>query len=232
MMMKHHKMPYIFLFLLLLGMSACEEAALPSEQVPVTTTVNNQPAPPVPQPTPAQVPEPMPQVQQAPLPTTTTSPTDGEKNGTMTMENLDNVQVTMNPSLFLSSEELLSKVQQSIIPVYKNWVLFKNGTYVILDDISGIPDVAQEALRLLEAYRPKSAVETTNWDYSISHLDRVEGWSVYGRGYGIYTYVNPNEMIDAASPPNIIVFSKNKRTLDENNPQIIYISSAEGIRAY
>lgn len=224
-------MPYIFLLLLLLGMSACEQGTLPSEQVPVTTTVDNQPAPAVPQPTPAQVPEPMPQVQEAPLPTTN-SPTNKEGNGTMTMENLDQVQVTMNPSLFLSPEELLSKVQQSIIPVYKNWVLFKHGTYVIIDDISGIPDVAQEALRLLEAYRPKSALEKKDWDYSISHLDRVEGWSVYGRGYGIYTYVNPNEMIDAASPPNIIVFSRNKRTMDENNPQILYISSAEGIRAY
>ncbi|MGH1336583.1 MAG: hypothetical protein ACRBFS_10680 [Aureispira sp.] len=219
-------MPYIFLVLLLLGISACGDAALPSEQVPVTTTANPQPA----APTPPSVPTTP--ITTAPQPVAPSPSTTPEGDGTMTMENLDQVQVTMNPSLFLSSEELLKKVQQSIIPVYKNWVLFKNGTYIILDDVSNIPDVAQEALRLLATYRPKSVLEKPTWDYSISHLERVEGWSVYGNGYGIYTYVHPDEMMDAPAPPTIIVFSRNKRSLDEANPQILYISSAEGIRAY
>lgn len=220
-------MPYIFLVVYLLIMGACGDAALPSEQVPVATTANKEPMPAVPPTTPINLP---PAVAQAPQPNTPTPASGG--NGTMTMENLDGVQVTMNPNLFLPPKQLLEKIQQSIIPVYKNWVLFKNGTYVILDDISNISDVAQEALRLLAAYRPKSAMEKPDWDYSISHLDRVEGWSVYGNGYGIYTYVHPSEMIEAPAPPNIIVFSKNKRMMDETNPEIIYISSAEGIRAY
>jgi hypothetical protein len=220
-------MPYIFLVVCLLIMGACGDAALPSEQVPVATTANKEPMPVVPPTAATNLPPP---VSQTP-PTNTPTPVPSN-NGTMTMENLDGVQVTMNPKLFLSSEQLLANVQQSIIPVYKNWVLFKNGTYIILDDISNIPDVAQEALRLLAAYRPKSAMEKPDWDYSISHLDRVEGWSVYGNGYGIYTYVHPSEMVEAPAPPNIIVFSRNKRMLDEANPEILYISSAEGIRAY
>lgn len=229
--MAYYKMSYLYL-LLLLGIVACQDAGLPSEQVPVAITVNNQPSPPVPQPTPAEVPAPSEQVQQAPLPNAPASIAEQGGGGMMSMENLDNVKVTMDPSLLLSSELLVEKVQQSIIPVYKNWVLFKYGTYVILDDINNIPDVGQEALRLLEAYRPKSALEKPDWDYSISHLEQVEGWSVYGNGYGIYTYVHPDEMIEAPDPPNIIVFSRNKRTMDEANPQILYISSAEGIRAY
>lgn len=220
-------MPYIFLVLLLLGIGACGDAALPSEQVPVTTTANNQPTPPIPPTatTPSATTAP-------PAPIVPNSAAQQGGDGTMTMENLDQVQVTMNPNLFLSPEQLLEKVQQSIIPVYKNWVLFKYGTYVILDDVSNIPDVGKEALRLLASYRPKSVLEKPTWDYSISHLERVEGWSVYGNGYGIYTYVHPNEMIEAPAPPTIIVFSRNKRSLDEANPEILYISSAEGIRTY
>ncbi|MFK7797861.1 MAG: hypothetical protein AB8E82_10440 [Aureispira sp.] len=220
-------MPYIFLVLCLLIMESCGNATLPSEQVPVTKTVNKEPTPTVAPVKPVTI---APVVAPSPQPNTSTP--DPGNNGTMTMENLDDVQVTMNPSLFLSPEQLLEKVQQSIIPVYKNWVLFKNGTYIILDDISNIPDVGQEAIRLLAAYRPKSVMEKPSWDYSISHLERVEGWSVYGNGYGIYTYVHPSEMVDAPAPPTIIVFSKNKRMLDEANPEILYISSAEGIRAY
>lgn len=220
-------MPYIFLVLCLLIMESCGNATLPSEQVPVAKTVNKEPAPTVAPAKPANI---TPAV--APIPPSNPSTPNPSGNGTMTMENLGNVQVTMNPSLFLSPEQLLEKVQQSIIPVYKNWVLFKNGTYIILDDISNIPDVGQEAIRLLAAYRPKSAMEKPDWDYSISHLERVEGWSVYGNGYGIYTYVHPSEMIEAPAPPIIIVFSRNKRTLDEANPEILYISSTEGIRAY
>ncbi len=229
-------MPYFFSLLLFLCLLGCDDAPAPSEQVPVTTTVDNSPRPAVPQPTPAEVPEPMPQVQNAPLPNTpTAAPNTGAKpgnNGTMTMENLDNVQVIMNPNLFLSPEQLLEKVQRAIIPVYKNWVLFKYGTFIILDDISQVTDVAQEAKRLLATYRPKSVLEKPTWDYSISHLEQVEGWSVYGNGYGIYTYVNPDEMVDAPTPPTIIVFARNKRTLDENNPQVLYSSSVDGIRAY
>jgi hypothetical protein len=225
---------YCCALLLFLALSACEEAALPSEQVPITTTVDNEPRPPIPQPATSEVPPPSPRVENAPLTPVATpnSPPTSGKNGTMTMENLDNVQVTLDVNRLLRPEQLLFNVQNSIIPIYKNWVLFKNGTYVIIDDISNVSDVAAEAMRLLDAYRPETILNTPNANYSISHLDKAEGWSVYGNGYGIYTYVHPSEMVEVPSPPSIIVFSKKKRALDEIQRQIIYISSAEGVRPY
>ena len=128
----------------------------------------------------------------------------------------------------LSDHELLKNIQQAIIPSYNNWVIMKNGTYIIFDNIDSITNISESAIRILNKYKPKTAAEH-NWDFSITDLDQTEGWSVFGNGYGIYNYVHPKELTANPSPEQIGAFAKVKRALDENNPKIIYINSKNGL---
>ncbi|MCH2022746.1 MAG: hypothetical protein MK207_09735 [Saprospiraceae bacterium] len=138
------------------------------------------------------------------------------------------IQTNLKTESKLSEQELLSNIQEAIIPSYKDWVIMKNGTYIIFDNIDTVTNISKSAIQLLRKYKPKTAAEH-NWDYSITDLDKTEGWSVFGNGYGIYNYVHPKELTENPSAEQIAAFAKVKRTLDENNPKIIYINSKNGL---
>lgn len=140
-----------------------------------------------------------------------------DETGTLSGNN-----VTIEP------KRLLTYVQSAIIPIYKDWVVFEHGTYVIFDNIDTVPDIQKSALAHLKAYTPKTVLDN-NWDFTISDLDETDGWSVYGNGYGIYTFVHATELSMGASPLQVGAYAKTKRALDEKNPKIIFISSKDGI---
>jgi hypothetical protein len=138
------------------------------------------------------------------------------------------VETSDNNTLKITKGELLRGIQSAIIPIYKDWLILKNGTYIIFDNIDTIADVKISGLRWLEHYRPRTT-EEQNWDYSITDLDQSEGWAVFGNGYGIYTFVSPKELIANPSAEQIGNFAKSKRASDEHNPEIIYINSVNGL---
>lgn len=152
-----------------------------------------------------------------------------KSSGTMTNQPIEDIApVSVNENYTIKPKKLLGYIQQAIIPTYKDWVVFENGTYIIFDNIDTIPDVQETALQYLKTYQPKTVAET-NWDFTISDLDQIEGWSVYGNGYGIYTFVHPTELSMSASPQQIGAYAKAKRALDEKQQKILFISSKDGI---
>ena len=138
------------------------------------------------------------------------------------------VQTIESNASKLTKEELLKGIQGAIIPIYKDWLILRNGTYIIFENTDTISDVKKTALQLLEYHRPRTTAEQ-RWNYSITDLDLSEGWAVFGNGYGIYTYVHKNELINEPSAEQIGDFAKSKRASDENNPEIIYINSTDGL---
>lgn len=164
------------------------------------------------------------------IPTPEPSPKPIAK-GTMTNQPTEEIPtVEVDESNMIPPKELLSYVQDAIIPLYKNWVLLKNGTYIIFDNMENIQDIKVAALQLLEKHRPKTP-EENHWDFSITELDKVQGWSIYGNGYGIYTFVHSKELPTHPSPQTISSYAKAKRALDEKEPHIIFISSPQGVKA-
>jgi hypothetical protein len=160
-------------------------------------------------------------------PVTTKTP---KSSGSMTNQAIEDiVPASVNEDYQADSKQLLNYVHAAIIPVYKDWVLFENATYIIFDNIDTIPDIQKAALQHLETYRPKTPAES-NWDFTISDLDETEGWSIYGNGYGIYTFVHPEELSKDASPQQVGAYAKTKRALDERNPKILFVSSKNGIQ--
>lgn len=178
-----------------------------------------------------QPPAPTPPIEQ---PKTPMPPAPDPYNGSMTnMDPRDLNIPKIDVSTLLGPAQLAGQITQAVNSMYPNWILLKHGTYIVFDDQSTIPNMPTKALEMLEQYRPKNK-EDSYWMYSISNLSNIDGWSVYGNGYGIYTYVYPNEMLhDNPSMPDVAAFAKAKRALDEKSPQIIYTHTAKnGLQVY
>jgi len=150
-------------------------------------------------------------------------------NGSMTNESPADMQpADLSNYRDIPRKDLLGYVQQAIIPTYQDWVILKNGTYIIFDNIDTVPDIKASAIQMINHYKPKNVLDN-NWDYSVTDLDKIEGWGVYGNGYGIYTLVLAKELTMGATPPQIAAYAKAKRAMDEENPQVIYVSSKHGV---
>ena len=121
--------------------------------------------------------------------------------------------------------ELLERVRLAINPAFSNWVLFKNGTYIIFDDADGSFDVPTAAMEAMKQFGPVS-VGGPAGDFEVFYLDETEGWVVGGHGYGIYTYVHPSEMT-SADPGDLEVglLGRSKRDLDGADPEILYVNT-------
>lgn len=128
----------------------------------------------------------------------------------------------------LDQSTLLSSVQAAIIPSYKDWVLFENGTYIIFDNIDTITDPLLTAKRWLKHYQQLD--NSNNGSVQITDLDHAEGWSVFGNGYGIYTFVHLLEIKDVTPPEQIGLYAKWKRSKDAQNAKIIYLHNTQGLQ--
>lgn len=125
----------------------------------------------------------------------------------------------------LTKEELIEHVKKAINPSFQNWILFKNGTYIIIEDTSDEKEIEKKGLEIMKQYGPVSGGGPPG-DFSIITLSQTEGWVVSSHGPGMYTYVHPAEL-GKEDPKDIEVglFGRGKRDMDGENPEIVGISS-------
>lgn len=118
----------------------------------------------------------------------------------------------------------LEHVNLAINPQFQDWVLFKNDTYIIFDDITIIGNVQEEAIKLMKEFGPVFAGGPAG-DFNVIHLNSTEGWLVSSHGYGMYTYVHPSEL-DNEFPNDLEIglLGRSKRNSDGENPEIIHIN--------
>lgn len=149
--------------------------------------------------------------------------------------NNDSIQVNIKPnnqseknhSNKMSKEELIENVKLAINPKFKDWVLFKNGTYIIFDDITKVKNINDEAIAMMKEFGPVFAGGPAG-DFNTIHLTKTKGWIVSGHGYGMYTFVSPNEFENTY--PNDLevgVFGRSKRNHDGKKPEIIYVNKSK-----
>lgn len=120
--------------------------------------------------------------------------------------------------------DLLNHIRLSINPKFQDWVLFKNGTYIIFDNADKILDLESEAIRLMAAFGPVY-IGTPAADFDVTDLNKTEGWIVSGHGYGMYTYVSPHEIKSNVTDITTIgLLGRAKRDLDGKNPVVLHIS--------
>ena len=82
----------------------------------------------------------------------------------------------------------------------------------------------EEAIKLMKEYGPVFGGGPAG-DFGVTHLNRTEGWVVSGHGYGMYTYVSPNELkSEKPDDMEIGLYGRSKRNLDGKNPIVIHIN--------
>lgn len=125
----------------------------------------------------------------------------------------------------LTKEELIKHVKLAINPAFKNWILFKNGTYIIIEDTSEEKEIELQGVKKMKKFGPVHVGKPAG-DFGTISLNKTKGWVVSGHGYGMYTYVHPTE-IENENPQDheIGLYGRSKRDLDGLNPEIIYLSS-------
>lgn len=127
----------------------------------------------------------------------------------------------------MTNKELIEHVKLAINPKFQNWVLFKNGTYIIFDDITKVKDINRDAIALMKEYGPVFAGGPAG-DFNTIHLTKTEGWIVSGHGYGMYTYVSPSEIQNkTVNDLEIGLLGRSKRDIDGKSPEIIYINKSK-----
>ncbi|MCR4031522.1 MULTISPECIES: hypothetical protein [Flavobacterium] len=124
----------------------------------------------------------------------------------------------------ISESELIHHVRLSVNPRFQDWVLFKNGTYIIFEDADAISNIEIEAIEVMKKFGPVYT-ETSSADFDVTDLNKTEGWIVSGHAYGMYTYVSPNEIdFSTLNSTAIGLYGRSKRDLDGTNPIIIHIN--------
>lgn len=121
----------------------------------------------------------------------------------------------------LSKEELIRAVKEIADAISPRWVLFENGTFVILRNDQQPDAIGFWAVEMLETYgivaredRPLLfEVKATN-----------KGWLVTGDYWAIYTYVDPIEIKgDTTDLEKIGRHGMAKRNSDSVAPKIIFL---------
>lgn len=124
----------------------------------------------------------------------------------------------------IAETELLHHVRLSINPKFQDWILFKNGTYIIFEHADEISNLESTALKLMAEFGPVYSGERSE-DFDVTDLKNTEGWIVSGHGYGMYTYVSPQEMkSETLNIVEIGLLGRRKRDLDGRNPFIMHIN--------
>ncbi len=140
------------------------------------------------------------------------------------MLNCNKKNFNTNEESKMNDKELINHIKLAINPQFQDWVVFKNGTYIIFDKADTIKDIQLEAIEQMKEFGPVHAGGPAG-DFGITTLHNTEGWIVSGHGYGMYTYVNPLELNNEnPADTEIGLFGRNKRDLDGKNPEIIFIN--------
>jgi hypothetical protein len=126
----------------------------------------------------------------------------------------------------LTETEIIDHVKKAINPKFKDWVLFSNGTYIILEDTT-IKDKAEKAVEIMKEYGPVHAGSPAG-DISITKLTYTDGWVVGGHFYGMYTYVHPKQLeqrgIKNPSDLDVGLVGRQYRDRDGKQLKTIYVS--------
>ena len=101
-------------------------------------------------------------------------------------------------------EALVAIWRQLITDETKSWILFQNGTVVVIDDPP--ENISEAVISLMDRWGRKSPGMPTG-NFTVFALGAVPGWVVTSHfisGFDILTYVSPKELADADPPADAV----------------------------
>ncbi len=116
------------------------------------------------------------------------------------------------------NEKLIDVWKDSINGDEKSWVLFENGTCVIL--LEPEEDLAKQAKELLRKWG-KVQVATPSADFDVIHLDNGKGYAVSCHHPGIFTLVLKQDRLDEDF--KIGIEGRSNRNYDAEELNVIHV---------
>ena len=123
--------------------------------------------------------------------------------------------------------ELIENIKIVLNPKVSYWVLFSNGTVIVFDSPTNDENIREKAIKHMKEFGPvRPASEGA--DFAIINLVSAKGWFVTGYGYGMYTYVHPQELSSNPHDIEIGVYGRSKRHKDSEEMKILYVVERRG----
>lgn len=118
-------------------------------------------------------------------------------------------------------DQLVAIWRKIIVGDEKSWVLFRQGTCVVLAEPGNDP--AEEARTLLAEWGP-TGNDNPVADYLAVKLTKDPGWVVACRHPDILTYIGPDEVVDLANPSEerIGLLGRGRRYADSAELHVIH----------
>lgn len=120
----------------------------------------------------------------------------------------------------MEGAELIQAWRNAIIGPDKSWVVFENGTCVVLMSPEG--DLAEQATSLLREWGPVHAGSSFG-DFSVISLDDDRGWVVTSHHNDILTFVGPDECSPDAEDVTIGILGRSKRGQDAEELRVLHV---------
>lgn len=117
--------------------------------------------------------------------------------------------------------ELVHIYQKIVIDPSIRWVLFKNGTCVML--LNPEEDIHRQAIKILKEHGSVIA-GTPSGDFEVTKIPEINGWVVTGDYPGIMMYVSAREAGSNLNDFEIGMLGRKKRELDAKELEVIYIN--------
>ena len=115
-----------------------------------------------------------------------------------------------------------------ILDPQKSWVLFENGTCVIL--VEPGEDLAAQATALMREWGPVHAGSPAG-DFNVIVLPDDLGWAVGCHHHDILTFVGPEEVLaDEASDLVVGLLGRSKRDQDAHGLGVIHVEDKRSFR--
>jgi hypothetical protein len=120
----------------------------------------------------------------------------------------------------MEGAELVEAWRATINGPAKSWVLFENGTCVILMEPE--PDLAAQATALLQEFGPVHAGSSFG-DFSVITLEDGRGWVVTCHHNDILTFVGPDEVRPDAEDVVVGLYGRSKRGQDAEQLRVLHV---------
>ena len=118
------------------------------------------------------------------------------------------------------NDELVDVWRSIIVGDDKSWVLFENGTCVILMEPED--DLSAQSFELIKVWWPVNAGSSAG-DFSTITLEIKTGWVVNSHHNEILTYVGLEESGDNPSDLSVGLLGRSKRNQDAESLTVIHV---------
>ncbi len=116
--------------------------------------------------------------------------------------------------------DVIAVFQKVVIDPSMSWVLFRNGTCVMLLDPE--KDVKKQAIKILKDHGAVVA-GTPLGDFEVTKISDINGWIVTGAFSGIMMYVSDEEAGNHHDDIDIGMIGRSKRERDAKKLEVIHV---------